>query len=505
VSYSSTILADNPLAYYRLGANANDSSGHAHNGTATGVTFGATSGIDDADLAAAFDGTTSRVYTTSFNPWSGSVTVEAWVKTTAYATGANKCIVGSDLANPQLVITATGAVNFGYSGIFSAGWPSVWGNVVGDGRWAHLVCTFDPTTINNCHLYINGIDLGAPSSAPGAYGTAGNFTIGARNATPTSFLPGGLDEVAIYSGILSASRARAHYTAGVGALRPTFTAIENLSPALHWRLNEAAGGTLYDSSGNGRLGTANGSVSYAVADGLPDASQAMTLDGSTAYLTSNSYDPFTQNAQRTYLFYVKRNASQSGIKVCFSGKGTLNPGVSDDMKLPVLEFSGDNLGIRWYSSVNRDFPIYQDWPVGFAANTKYLVALRHDDSVATGGALASALTLFVNGVNFGPPTSGPVGGVAGTYKKLEAAGQGLYVGVRPNTLGATSTEFNNGTFGHFAVFNRLLADSEIAGVASAAGLAPPPAPDSDGRTGGTPPGKRTGGTPAAKVTGGTPT
>src|SRR6478609_8595556 len=83
--YSSTILSDSPLAYWRLGelsgSSAADASGNAHTGTYTGsVALGLAGAVaGDNDAAAKFDGSSAYVSLPVFSTlatWS----VEAWVK-----------------------------------------------------------------------------------------------------------------------------------------------------------------------------------------------------------------------------------------------------------------------------------------------------------------------------------------------------------------------------------------------------------------------------------------
>src|SRR6185369_2987824 len=59
-AYAPKVLALDPLAYYQLDTDATDSSGNDYDGSATGVTFGAT-GIGDGQGAASFDGSTSFI------------------------------------------------------------------------------------------------------------------------------------------------------------------------------------------------------------------------------------------------------------------------------------------------------------------------------------------------------------------------------------------------------------------------------------------------------------
>ena len=94
--YPTTVLADSPVGYWRLGeasgTNAADSSGNAHDGTWSGTgspTLGVTGLITGGNTAATTSGATSGPYCAlpSGVPNLGSTfTVEAWVKTSSSAT-----------------------------------------------------------------------------------------------------------------------------------------------------------------------------------------------------------------------------------------------------------------------------------------------------------------------------------------------------------------------------------------------------------------------------------
>jgi hypothetical protein len=80
-------------------------------------------------------------------------------------------------------------------------------------QWTHLVGTYDGTT---ARLYVNG----ALAASSGASGFLQNTVRPLRIATgatdktaPQYFLPGRVDEVAVYGSPLPATRVQAHYDA----------------------------------------------------------------------------------------------------------------------------------------------------------------------------------------------------------------------------------------------------------------------------------------------------
>lgn len=100
--YAAAVKADSPNGYWRLGdavgsATAADSGPNSLTASATGITFGATGALSgDSSTAAAFNGSSyaSVPDATALRP--GSITLEAWVNTTA-TTGT---IVSKQQTNP---------------------------------------------------------------------------------------------------------------------------------------------------------------------------------------------------------------------------------------------------------------------------------------------------------------------------------------------------------------------------------------------------------------------
>ncbi len=112
-------------------------------------------------------------------------------------------------------------------------------NVVNN-TWFHLVATFDGT---NCKFYVNGVDMLAAgvayqiSSINGHYvpDTWNQLCIGtSRNLNGNNY-HGAIDEVAIYTNVLSSARIAAHYAAAAGT--GYAAAVQTDTPYMYWRMD----------------------------------------------------------------------------------------------------------------------------------------------------------------------------------------------------------------------------------------------------------------------------
>lgn len=234
MTYLATVLADNPIAYYRLdeasGTSASDSSGNAYTATianTSGITYaqpGALSG--DADTAMLF-GSTGKITTpngVSVVGW-GGLTVEAWVKLTSnsftpnatiWATGTTptnsgdgfKFWLGPNGTNGGLAVGVTG--NRWAQALFSQTFTA--------GVWYHVAGTWDGNTVK---VYVNGVQSGSTGSLSGSLDDTGfHPTLAIDPQSSSDHFAGTLDEAAIYSHALTATRLSTHYAVGTAILAP---------------------------------------------------------------------------------------------------------------------------------------------------------------------------------------------------------------------------------------------------------------------------------------------
>lgn len=217
-SYRSTVLADSPVAYYRLneatGTSAADSAG-LNTGTYTGgFTLSQAGATSDSDKATLFDGSTGFVTVPNATALQlgDNFTLEAWVKLTAVIIdGGEHCLVGQGTGSgggPGLVLYSNQIrlMFADQSAVFSTN-PTA----LTDTSWHYMVATKAGST---SHIYIDAVsqsNSGGASNHTFSSSTSA-FAIGCR-ASGSAPLGATIDEVAIYNYALTSTQVAAHYAA----------------------------------------------------------------------------------------------------------------------------------------------------------------------------------------------------------------------------------------------------------------------------------------------------
>ncbi|HLJ95045.1 MAG TPA: LamG domain-containing protein [Gemmataceae bacterium] len=233
ISYSSVIIGDGPVGYYRLGeaqadSVAFDSSGYqfTRNGVySRGVVNGVAGAIKgDTDTAANFDGMTSFVAVDSgqsspFNN-TNSFSLEAWVINAGSLENYSR-IISTRVLPPATsggfglgIVGASNNARFTTFGVKD--YDSSATNIPVDGMWHHLVVVMDST--NTANFFLDGQQTDAIPFASPCRTSPSDLFIGRNpvsdgNPGLYEYWNGSIDEVAIYNYELTPGQIAAHYAA----------------------------------------------------------------------------------------------------------------------------------------------------------------------------------------------------------------------------------------------------------------------------------------------------
>jgi hypothetical protein len=228
--YPSTILADHPIAYYRLeetsGTTAVDSSASGLF-PGTYVTSGSypllgQPGIDTNSIALSVSQPSSVTagYYPEFNQ-QAPFSFEIWAKPISTDPGNNRCPIGNwsgwGLDSGWYVYQSAGAPNTFALVCDSANGTWLTSPAFNLFSWCHLVGTYDGT---NMSFYMNGALVGTHSAAGYVANTVNPLALGNRSdASGYGAFDGGLDEFAYYTNALTAAQVLAHYQVGTNSIR----------------------------------------------------------------------------------------------------------------------------------------------------------------------------------------------------------------------------------------------------------------------------------------------
>jgi hypothetical protein len=242
-AYSQSVLADGPVAYYRLdesgGPTMCDMSTSKNDGTysASGITYGVPGALSgDPDSAVAADGTPGVIgISNAYSAIAGnsSFTLEGWFRSTGTIQDQVLVALASpeDAARGAIVGLTTWSNHNCGSG---SGYPSTigldeysasncWNTATDavnlyDGSWHYLAVTYDASTYEVTG-YVDGRSLGAqPADATLDLAAENYIRVGTWVDTAVNQpLIGNADEIAAYPTALSTAQIAAHYATAVSA------------------------------------------------------------------------------------------------------------------------------------------------------------------------------------------------------------------------------------------------------------------------------------------------
>lgn len=219
-TYGVAVQASKPSFYWRLGeatgTTAVDSSGNDERGTYAGtVTYGRPGAVGGTDTAVTLNGSSGNIAST-YN-WAGPTTysAEVWFKTTStkggklIGFGTNQTGTSTNI-DRNLAVLDTGALRFtvGANGETALTSPATYR----DGQWHQAVVT---QGADGMQLYVDG-SLVASGSRTTSQDYAGYWRVGGDkvwSGSTSGYLAGDVDEVSLYSRVLTAGDVAKHYTA----------------------------------------------------------------------------------------------------------------------------------------------------------------------------------------------------------------------------------------------------------------------------------------------------
>lgn len=237
-AYSSMILNDGAIAYYRLaepsGNIAYDQTSNHYNGQIYGATTGGVAFLQQNAIISDYLDFAMQFTASSLGTSGGYILLPSGLSTNGLSALSLECwfmltnntftyypfLLAND-SNP-----ASTHVGFrlnlapstdGASGYFELGNGTTYGlktfgsGVFSASLWYHLVATYDGAHLN---VYVNGIPQGSSVALTGTVGTATHQIYVATNLTTNDYLSGTLDEIAIYPLALTQTQVTNHFNAG---------------------------------------------------------------------------------------------------------------------------------------------------------------------------------------------------------------------------------------------------------------------------------------------------
>jgi hypothetical protein len=340
-NYQATVLADAPKGYWRLGETgpfAIQPSSAANLGTLAARGNGVyTVGTDlqqpgalvgSANKAAYFNGSKGMYAPPGICAPNGPFSVEFWTKPNVTYTG--NAVQNVPLGSMDLEFNRSGWLFYQRGD----GWSWWLGDVGGTSgsydiqldpivavtttQWYHIVGTYDGTT---ARMYLNGVEVTNKVGLVTNVNYSQPISVAVRASDGARFYNGSVDEVAIYTNILSAADVLAHYQNGMNASpSPSYdTLVQSHSPLAYWRLDDTAipfmTATNLGTIASAGSGNFNGSTAVVTNDTplVGDSNASLYFPGS-----SRIDIPLNEALVRTnafsYEIWYKENTGVTGIR-----------------------------------------------------------------------------------------------------------------------------------------------------------------------------------------------
>ncbi len=227
VTASNLVATPNPLAWYQLEGNGNDSSGNNFNATASNAVSFATGVV--GTNAASFNGSSSYLQIPC--SISNDFTISFWVKTTQTG-GAGQWTAGKGLVDASVTGTTNdfGISLVGANAAFGVGNPdttitSTAG--INDGQWHH-VAAIRANGSGAMNLYVDGVWQAGTNGPTGTRAAPPAMRLGSLQ-TAANYFSGTIDDVQLYGSALNGAQVGALALLGPANTEPMLAAIGDRS------------------------------------------------------------------------------------------------------------------------------------------------------------------------------------------------------------------------------------------------------------------------------------
>jgi hypothetical protein len=325
-----------PVAQWKFdegsGTSAKDATDNNNDGTISGATW--TSGKFGSALS--FDGTDDYVNistSSSIDDAFSNITIVAWIKPNDITTDHQIVVRKWNLKFSQTYSRTDVQAKIG--GVYKESKGSTGDLTVG--QWAHVAVVYGID--NYLHLYVNGREVAYTTKEDTGGGPIDSSTdewyIGQTDAPP-QFFNGTIDEVRIYNYARTADEIVLDYNAGMAArFGPSSSCEEDPGSCMtqglvgYWGMDEGAGTTAYDGSGNSNTGTLTNGPKWTTGK----VGGALSFDGLNDYVTvPDSNDWYFGTAGKTVT--ANGGAQIDTAQSEFGGASGLFDGTGDYLSTP---------------------------------------------------------------------------------------------------------------------------------------------------------------------------
>jgi len=448
---SSGSILPQPILHWKLdegkGTTINDSSSNNYTGTigcaGTGCTLPTWKNDGKINKAVYFyDVDPNRIYITrspiNISSTTGSkMTWTTWIKPNATQNGGGWFLRNGNGADQNYGLNL-GALSNGYYRLSFTGYDTTFRTItttnyiIPASQWSHLAVTYSQGEW--IKVYVNGEfkEQVTWSYSPTVQSTS-EFAIGGHQGSTGQRFNGYLDEFKVYNSELTINQVKQDMNSGSTlAVGTTTSEAADLSdgegnpPIAEWKLDEAQGGTAYDTSGNNKSGTITGATWNAWCK----QGGCLSFDGNDNISVSN----FTGLGNTSFTLqgwiYVRSQPSVYSSMVLSSGSGFVLY-LSQTNRYPYAQLYN---GTGWtpVSCTN----------INASLNSWHHLALTYDDST-------TSMTLYYNGQKCSGPTS-ISGGFYDSYNTTIQIGAYL------------SSYFHDGLVDHVKIYNYARTPAQIA-------------------------------------------